>query len=72
MPSITEYDDLDLTRPEDVATFRKRVHEELVDLSFKAVIRMACEATGYESSQFANRHIAVRAIADRRLSVIQG
>lgn len=64
--------DLDLTRAEDVATFRKRVNEELVDLSFKAVIRMACEATGYDASKFVNRHIAVRAIADKRIAEAQG
>lgn len=64
--------DLDLTLPADVATYRKRVHEELVDLSFNAVIRMACEATGYEASRFANRHVAVRAIADKRIAEAQG
>ena len=59
--------DLDLTKAEDVATFRKRVNEELVNLSFAAVVRMASDATGYEASRFVNRHTAVRAIADERL-----
>ena len=53
---------------EDVSNYRKQVAAELEDLSFAAVIRMACEATGLDASRFPNRHIAIRAIADKRLA----
>lgn len=62
--------ELNLKLAQDVATFRKRVNEELVELSYRAVVRMAVNASGHDAARFVNRHAAIRAIADKRIAEI--
>lgn len=66
----TDVSDLNLTKAEDRATFRARVSEEYVNMTFVALKREAHEVTGLET--FANRHAAVRAIADARIARMSG
>lgn len=63
------YQDLDLTDPYNRTVYTKRVAEEFEGLSFAALCRRACAAMGREPGTvpFANRHVAILAIADARM-----